>query len=720
MVRAVTEPRKREQIVQGPPACIVTSSGMLTGGPSVFYAGLLAEKAENAIFITGYQDEEAPGRRLLELADKGTGTLDLGEKKVTVRCHFERYSLSAHADGGELAGMVNALKPRMVALVHGDADARGELAQRLQRICEVKLPADGMPFDIAASVEQAAKRRQRPRRKQTQAQPVALGSAGIGEDEPLDSAGLPRLWQAVSDNSGEQVLSLHELVLAWYGTAAPPDAEATVRHVLAQDQRYFVPHPDVANMVKVLPPSDVDTDSLPAEQTSEHAAQGLRPGALLLLSLYGEKLQPALCLDVHAETVRAYIPDGQRTRFPRMSVLEVLGSWSEQLTAEASKTRSALAELARAAQQWQRLNPLRALVEALEPGQEYTLEEVWQLLGIAADNLPGRLGAALLLNANPDVLQRDVDSATQQATYRLLTGEAVEQALAASDPRPDQTAILSVIERHLGNPPDLYKRSVNPDTGAVTLQFHFPDKARQQHQAAIEAAAAEARVAISLAPHPHQGALTDAAHAALPPGLSVSKTSVHLPRQAITLRCQGEADTAALQAAQEAFHERTAWTLEIELTDGQGQPAAASVAAPAAPGQQPTLDMHHATSLVKATLGAESGCYKVSANQASHVLTVRFHFPDAAQEQYAEQLAALAEQTGWQITIYPEPHQGELEALARRVLPPELEVVGTPSLYRVNRQVVVRYRGVGDAQAFHEAEQTFARESGWQLVVRGE
>src|SRR5205823_13475864 len=68
-VTFVRDERERERLLAGSPACIITSSGMLTGGPSAWYAARLAPRADASILITGYQDEESPGRRLLDLAE---------------------------------------------------------------------------------------------------------------------------------------------------------------------------------------------------------------------------------------------------------------------------------------------------------------------------------------------------------------------------------------------------------------------------------------------------------------------------------------------------------------------------------------------------------------------------------------------------------------------------------------------------------------------------
>src|SRR5437764_1573532 len=130
----------------GPPACIISSSGMLTGGPSVWYAARLAPREDASILITGYQDEESPGRKLLDLAEQKKNTLEIGGRTVEVLCHFAKYNLSAHADGGELAAYATALKPKRVALVHGDEEARTALRKRLAEL-DVLLPSEGMTVE---------------------------------------------------------------------------------------------------------------------------------------------------------------------------------------------------------------------------------------------------------------------------------------------------------------------------------------------------------------------------------------------------------------------------------------------------------------------------------------------------------------------------------------------------------------------------------------------
>ena len=149
--RAVGRPEHRAALLAGPPAVIVSSSGMLIGGPSTLYAARLAGEPRHAILITGYQDEEAPGRRLLELGQQPPEQrrLVLGGAEVAVACEVTRYNLSAHADGDELAALAERLAPRLTLLVHGEADARAALAEKLAaRGMPCRLPNNGDVIDL--------------------------------------------------------------------------------------------------------------------------------------------------------------------------------------------------------------------------------------------------------------------------------------------------------------------------------------------------------------------------------------------------------------------------------------------------------------------------------------------------------------------------------------------------------------------------------------------
>ena len=142
-IQPVTRPEDRKRVLATSPGIIVASSGMLAGGPSLAYAQALVQNSQDAIFLTGYQDEESPGRALLDLArTEGPKELKLGQATLPVACNFGTYGLSAHADRMQMVSFIEALEPRTVVLVHGDENAKDALRRSL-RCKDVMVARDG-------------------------------------------------------------------------------------------------------------------------------------------------------------------------------------------------------------------------------------------------------------------------------------------------------------------------------------------------------------------------------------------------------------------------------------------------------------------------------------------------------------------------------------------------------------------------------------------------
>ena len=115
------------------PTIFVASSGMLTGGPSAMYAEKIAPMENGYIIITGYQDEEAPGRQIQQLleSEEEERFLTVNEHRVPVRCTLRKISLSAHGDKSEIQGLLERLSARHIFLVHGDPAVVEGLASEL-------------------------------------------------------------------------------------------------------------------------------------------------------------------------------------------------------------------------------------------------------------------------------------------------------------------------------------------------------------------------------------------------------------------------------------------------------------------------------------------------------------------------------------------------------------------------------------------------------------
>jgi predicted metal-dependent RNase len=136
-------PRNKERKdVFRQPAIIVSTSGMLVGGPSVFYLEKLANDPKNALIIVGYQAEGTVGRALLN----GEKRIQLGGKDIEVRMRIEQVRLSGHADRNELIKFIKSIKGlETIFLVHGEKpeallDALGEY--------EVIIPKNGERYVI--------------------------------------------------------------------------------------------------------------------------------------------------------------------------------------------------------------------------------------------------------------------------------------------------------------------------------------------------------------------------------------------------------------------------------------------------------------------------------------------------------------------------------------------------------------------------------------------
>ena len=134
------------------PKCIIASSGMLTGGASVEYAKALAPGKNNAIFLSGYQDADSPGRRLQEL--QHGDTLAFGDgSTVDVTCDVQRFHLSAHSDQGQLINMIKQANPKAIALMHGEPNSIQALREKLAKHYTVLCPKNAQLLDTAETPE---------------------------------------------------------------------------------------------------------------------------------------------------------------------------------------------------------------------------------------------------------------------------------------------------------------------------------------------------------------------------------------------------------------------------------------------------------------------------------------------------------------------------------------------------------------------------------------
>jgi putative mRNA 3-end processing factor len=96
-------------------AAIITTSGMLSGGPAMIYIPAIRRNPMNKITMTGYQVAGTPGRDLLE-----TGSAEIDGRRLPVSARVEQYDFSAHADREGLLSFLAAYGDARVLVNHGD------------------------------------------------------------------------------------------------------------------------------------------------------------------------------------------------------------------------------------------------------------------------------------------------------------------------------------------------------------------------------------------------------------------------------------------------------------------------------------------------------------------------------------------------------------------------------------------------------------------------
>ena len=199
----------REEILnQKEPAVIISSSGMLTGGPSAFYAEKIAPMENGYIVITGYQDEESPGRKILELleADEDSDRyLNINSLNIPVKCKVKKVGLSAHADKNEIKGVLERISPRNIILVHGNEEVIKSLGK------EISNEFIGRTFTPACGEEITINIRN-PRKQLNKNFPYSLN-----RKEQLSEENVKELQEFVYEKYNNKLLTIEELLYVWSG-----------------------------------------------------------------------------------------------------------------------------------------------------------------------------------------------------------------------------------------------------------------------------------------------------------------------------------------------------------------------------------------------------------------------------------------------------------------------------------------------------------------------
>lgn len=125
--------KTREDVLEEP-SIIITTSGMLTGGPVMFYLEKLGTDPKNTLIFCGYQAAGTTGSRVLA----GERRLRIGDREIELKMRVESVKISGHADFNELLQFIKSFKGlKKVFLMHGE---KADLKDYLEKDYEVEVP----------------------------------------------------------------------------------------------------------------------------------------------------------------------------------------------------------------------------------------------------------------------------------------------------------------------------------------------------------------------------------------------------------------------------------------------------------------------------------------------------------------------------------------------------------------------------------------------------
>ncbi|HOK58221.1 MAG TPA: beta-CASP ribonuclease aCPSF1 [Methanothrix sp.] len=132
----VENSKQRDEIINGEPAVILATSGMLNGGPIMEYLKGLGPDEKNTLVIVGYQAEGTLGRRI----QKGWKEVPLTVegKTQTVKMNMDVITVdgfSGHSDRNQLMEYVRRVypKPSRIITNHGDESNCLDLASSIYK-----------------------------------------------------------------------------------------------------------------------------------------------------------------------------------------------------------------------------------------------------------------------------------------------------------------------------------------------------------------------------------------------------------------------------------------------------------------------------------------------------------------------------------------------------------------------------------------------------------
>lgn len=132
---------KRRSRIVDQPGIIISSSGMLEGGPALYYIFHLNKNS--SIILTGYQIRGSNGYRLINY-----NKIKMNDVELRVDLPVYHISISAHGDRKDIIEFIQRASPERVVLVHSDSTNIFQEELRTEHGYEVLSPKTGEWLDL--------------------------------------------------------------------------------------------------------------------------------------------------------------------------------------------------------------------------------------------------------------------------------------------------------------------------------------------------------------------------------------------------------------------------------------------------------------------------------------------------------------------------------------------------------------------------------------------
>ena len=256
-IQPVAPRENREELLDRKGAAvIVSSSGMLTGGPSMQYAKKLVQSENACVIITGYQDEESPGRQLMNLLEgQEERKITLDGTTLPVKCRIEQVGLSAHGDKSEITALLERLSARHIFLVHGNEETIRDYGKELAREDyrrHIYLPECGQRYDV-----EIHKKRQ---------QLDHTLAYTMQKTDPFTANDTRLLWAYWCEHYSGRKFPVTQLAVIWYGRQQEEEVLQNMQEILAESP-YFSQNTRQLFLFETSSQEEIDKALAPKERT---------------------------------------------------------------------------------------------------------------------------------------------------------------------------------------------------------------------------------------------------------------------------------------------------------------------------------------------------------------------------------------------------------------------------------------------------------------------